>query len=142
MKKYKWITGILMIVLLTLCIVFWQQKNAEIAKMESLCQCSAGQALEYFKEYETQGNDASYTKGVAEFRSFMNAYLYLNDNISNAEYTWCNIIYGDMVLYPERVQSNIRGLIEALEYLSKDYDNMNGFHLMNVYSNELTHASN
>ena len=142
MKKYQWGVGILIILLVILCFVLWQQKNAEIAKMESLCECSAGQALEYFKKYEAQGKNSDYIKGVTEFRSFMNAYLYLNGNTSNAEYTWCNSIYGNMVLYPEKVQSNIRGLIEALEYLATDYDNVNGFHLINTYSNELTHGSN
>ena len=142
MKKSHWVVGTLIILLVVLCFALWQQKNAEIAKMESLCEGSAGRALEYFKEYKSQGNDADYIKGVAEFRSFMTAYLYLNNNTANAEYTWCNAIYGYMVLHPEEVQGDVQGLIEALEYLSTDYDDMNGFHLINTYSNELTDGGN
>ena len=142
MKKHQWVVGVLIALLVILCVVFWQQKNAEIAQMTSLCECSAGRALEYFTQYETQGKNSDYIKGVAEFRTFMTAYLYLNGNTSNAEYSWCNSIYGNMVLYPEKVQSNVSGLIEALEYLAADYDNVNGFHLINTYSNELTHGSN
>lgn len=137
MKKY--ISGILIIILSVSCFMLWHRKNAEIEKMESLCQCSAGRALEYFQKYEADEKSSDYIKGVAEFRSFMTSYLYLNNNTSNAEYTWCSSVYGNMVLYPEKVQNNIRGLIEALQHLSTDYDSVNGFLLINTYSNELTY---
>lgn len=71
----------------------------------------------------------------------MTAYLFLSDNVANAEYIWCNIVYGDMILHPEKVQNSIQGLIDALKYLSEDYDNPNGFNLISVYSNELTHGN-
>lgn len=66
----------------------------------------------------------------------------MNNSSSDTEYTWCNVVYGDMVLRPEKVKTNIQGLIDALEHLSKDYDSPNGFHLINVYSNELTYGDN
>lgn len=141
MKKYCWITGVLIVFLTVLCVVLWQQKGAEHTKMENLCQSSAAMALENFINYKTSDNESDYVSGVAEFRSFMTAYLFLSDNNANAEYIWCNIVYGEMTLHPEKVQNNIQRLIDALKYLSKDYDNPNGFNLISVYSNELTHGN-
>ena len=141
MKKYNWCLVLCIILLIVICSILLHQKNSEHQKMEELCQTSAYSALEHFRNYQSSGKESDYLKGVAEFRCFMTAYLFLNDNTSNAEYTWCNIIYGSMVLYPETVQQDVQGLIDALEYLSEDYDSVNGFHLINVYSNQLQHGN-
>ena len=137
MKKYSWIAGVLIVLLAVLCVVLRQQKAAEHTKMENLCQSSAANALEDFINYKASGKESDYISGVAEFRSFMSAYLFLSDNVANAEYTWCSIVYGEMIMHPEKVQNNIQGLIDALKYLSEDYDNPNGFNLIFVYSNRL-----
>lgn len=141
MKKYNWLIGTVIVVLAIACVVIWHYKCAEHMKMEELCQSSAVMALEDFSNYKTTGKNSDYVQGVAEFRSFMTAYLFLNDNVSNAEYRWCNIVYGEMALYPEKVQSNIQGLIDALGYLSEDYNNPNGFNLIHNFSNLLTHGN-
>lgn len=141
MKKYSWIARGVIVLLAVLCVVLWQQKDAENAKMESLCQSSAAMALENFTEYKGSGEESDYISGVSEFRSFMTAYLFLNDNVATPEYTWCNIVYGDMILRPQKVQTSIQGLIDALEYLSEDYNNPNGFILINAFSNELAHGN-
>ena len=52
-------------------------------------------------------------------------------------YTWCNILYGDMILNPENVKAHISELVDALEYLAEDYDHPNGFHLINALNNQL-----
>ena len=141
MKKRNWIIGVPIIILALLCIVLWRQKEVEREKMESLCECSAAMALEKFTSYSETGKESDYIGGVAEFRSFMTAYLFLNDNVGNAEYTWCNTVYGDMVLSPEKVQNDVQGLINALGYLSKGYDDPNGYLLIHAYSNELRHGN-
>lgn len=146
MKKYQWAAGILIVFLAVLCIVFWQQKNAEIKKMESLCEYSAAQAAKYFSKYEAQGKDSDYVQGVAEYRSFLNAYLYLDDNTPNDDiltsgYIIYSSIYGSMLLRPEEVQCNVRGLIEALECLSTDYDSEKGFQLMHSFRLYLSYGS-
>ena len=78
--------------------------------------------------------------GVAEFSSFMDAYLYLNDNTSDTEYTYCNIIYGEMALNPEKVQANMQELIETLTILAEDYTNPNGYIRLNELGNLLRYG--
>ena len=141
-KKYNWIIGTLIVLLVILVVGFWQQKSIEYKNLENLCQSSASMALENFSNYMANGEDSDYISGVADFRSFMNAYQALNDSSSNTEYIWCNSVYSDMLLHPEKVKSNIQGLIDALKHLAKDYDSPNGFNLINVYSNELTYSDN
>ncbi len=140
MKKYHWITGFIALLLAGVCMILWQQKAAEHKKMEDLCQSSVQSALSYFADYRESGKSSDYVSGVAEFRSFMTSYLFLNNNTSDTEYVWCNTIYGDMVLYPEKVQADIQGLIEALTYLAEDYEDPSGFHLLGAYVNQLAHG--
>ena len=64
----------------------------------------------------------------------------LNDNVFNAEYICRNTVYGYLILHPEKTKNDIKGLIDALEYLADDYDDPNGFNLINAYSNELTYV--
>ena len=102
-----------------------------------MCKSSVNAALEHFEKYETNKKESDYIAGVAEFRTYMTAYLCLEDGKGNAEYTWCNILYGDMILNPEKVKEHIPELADALEYLSEDYDHPNGFNLINVLNNQL-----
>lgn len=41
--------------------------------------------------------------GVAEFRAYMTAYLCLHEGESSTDYIWCNTLYGDMILNPEKI---------------------------------------
>ena len=141
MKKHAWIIGLAIIIVVSaLCFSLWRQANHEHTRMVDLCQTSARQSLENFKEYSAKGDDYLYTYGVAEFRSFMDAYLYLNDNVGDTEYLYCNIIYGEMALNPEKVQANVQELIEALEILAEDYTNPNGYIRMNELGNLLRYG--
>lgn len=138
MKKYIWLIALLIITLIVCCITFNLQKQAEHKRLELLCQTSVIAALENFEDFIANGNESSYICGVAEFRSFMTAYLFLNENVSTTEYIWCNTIYGKMTIDPQKVQLNIQGLVDALKYLAKDYTHPNGYHLLSVYINELS----
>lgn len=133
MKKRCFIIGALIIILAILCVILWQQKETERAKLESLCESRAATALDEFTNYTETGEEFHYIRGVAEFRGFMTAYLFLHDNVGTPEYTFCSNLYGEMTLSPEKVQNKLQGIIEALEYLSKDYDDPNGFILINAY---------
>ncbi len=140
MKKYKLIIGILIVLLIVFCAALWKQKaaaQAERASMETLCQHSAREALESFKNYKASGENFYYISGVAEYHSFITNYRFLN-NDDVGERMWSNTIYGYMIRQPEKVQNNLEGLIEALEYLAEDYDSPNGFNKINVYSNRLS----
>ena len=140
MKKYNWIVGILIVFLAVLCIMQYQQKNAEHKKMETICQSSVDAAFAHFATFERLGKESDYISGVAEFRSFMTAYLFLNDNVSDTNYLWCNIVYGEMILHPENVKENIADLVNALNYLKIDYTHPNGYNRINALGNKLTHS--
>lgn len=142
MKKHTWIIGLVIIAVLSVsCFALWRQASIERTRMVDLCQASAYQALDSFKKYSAKGDDYLYIYGVAEFKSFMDAYLYLNDNISDTEYTYCNIIYGEMAVNPEKVQANMQGLINALEILAEDYTNPNGYIRLNEFANLLRYGA-
>lgn len=141
MKKRTWIIGLVVIaVLFVSCFALWRQASIERTRMVDLCQASAYQALDNFKEYSAKGDDYLYIYGVAEFRSFMEAYLCLNNNIGNTEYTYCSIVYGEMALNPKKVQANMHGLIDALEILAEDYTNPNGYIRLNEFGNLLSYG--
>ena len=141
MKKHTWmIVFIVMMVLSVCCFVFWRQARIEHVKMADLCQGSICRSLESFKEYSVNGDDSLYTYGVAEFRCFMNAYRYLNDHSSDPEYLYCNVIYGEMALNPQKVQANMQEIVEALAILADDYTDPNGYIRLNELGNLFHHA--
>lgn len=141
MKKRTWVIvlGVMLIVSVS-CFAFWRQARIERAKMVDLCQGSVCRSLENLKEYSANGDDSLYTYGVAEFRSFMNAYLQLIENVTDPEYLYCNIIYGEMALNPEKVQASMQEVIEALTILADDYTDPTGYIRLNELGHLLRHT--
>lgn len=128
---------ILVIVLAVVCVNLWQHKTIEENDLNLMCKSSANAAMEHFENYQSNGNEVEYISGVAEFRAYMTTYLCLTDEPSDADYTWCNILYGYMTMKPEEVKANISDLVGALEYLAEDYDHPNGFNKINVLNNKI-----
>lgn len=137
MKRKGLITTAVILLLLALCGYLWQYKTFKNDNLEVMCKSSVNAASEHFKEYEIKGEESDYIAGVAEFRTYMTTYICLKDGESNTDYIWCNTLYGDMILSPEKVKAHISELAEALEYLAEDYDNPNGFNLINELNNRL-----
>lgn len=127
---------IIFLVLLVFCSHIWNQLFFQKSKIEILCEASIYSAQEHFEEYDIAGKDSDYTAGVAEFRTYMRAYLVLIGQ-RNVNYTWCDNLYNNMILHPEQVKTHSSELVEALEYLAEDYDHPNGFHLINTINNQL-----
>jgi len=139
MNKRKWISVILVIVIIAFLIFFvhiWNTLSFRTDKIEILCEASAYAALEHFEEYNDTANDSEYIAGVAEFRTYMRAYLVLMGE-SDTNYKWCNILYEDMIHQPEKVKAHTSELVEALEYLEEDYKHPDGFNLINNLNNQL-----
>ena len=136
MKKNIMITTAIILLLVVFCVSLWQYKSFINDRLEVMCKSSVNAALEHFEEYEADKDEADYIAGVAEFRTYMIAYLCFKDE-SNTDYIWCNILYGDMILNPEKVKAHIPELVDALEYLAKDYNHPNGFNLINALNNQL-----
>lgn len=128
---------VLVIALAVVCVNLWQYKTIEENDLKVMCKSSVNAAMEHFENYQSNGNKAEYISGVAEFRAYMTTYLCLTDEPSDADYTWCNILYGYMTMKPEEVKANISDLIDALEYLAEDYDHPNGFNLINALNNRI-----
>ena len=128
---------ILVIALAVVCVNLWQHKTIEENDLKVMCKSSVNAAMEHFENYQSNGNEAEYISGVAEFRAYMTTYLCLTDEPSDADYTWCNILYGYMTMKPKEVKANISDLIDALEYLAEDYDHPNGFNLINALNNKI-----
>ncbi len=125
------------LVLLVVCVALWQHQAFKDNQLEAMCKSSINAALEHFEAFNANGNDSDYIAGVAEFRTYMTAYLCLADGESDTDYIWCNTLYGDMTLHSEKVKAHTAELVEALKYLVEDYDHPNGFNLINALNNQL-----
>ena len=128
---------ILVITLSVMCINLWQHKTVEENDLKVMCKSSVNAAMEYFENYQSNGSESEYLSGVAEFRAYMTTYLCLTDEPSDAEYLWCNTLYGYMTMKPDSVKTNIADLVDALKFLAEDYEHPNGFNLINALNNKL-----
>ena len=136
-------SAIIMAALLLLAVSFfflWQRQQPQPKEMVQLCQNSAAAALEDFHQFEQSGSEADYWSGVAEFKSFLNAFSYLREEKQQMEYLDCNQVYGVLLLNPEKAQQDLPLLLKALELLGRDYTDPNGYLRMNELKNQLIHG--
>lgn len=94
-------------------------------------QGSAHEAMKCFEEYRDSGHESDYLYGAAAFKSFINSYKLLTegDSSQSPSYTYCNELYGSMVLFPGKCQDNIDidSLIDIASLLSEDPLDANAF---------------
>ena len=134
--------GALLIVCLSVStLVFallWQSQKHNKDDIRALAQASAADACIQFTEYQTDGCESSYWYGVAAFRSFQQAYDSLTEGTNKAvNYTFCNEVYGCLVLRPKDSQSYISEIIETMRILSLDVEDENGYIRMSELRNSL-----
>lgn len=120
--------------------LLWQNQKNNKDDIRALAQASAADACTQFTEYQTDGCESSYWYGVAAFRSFQQAYYSLTEGTDKAvNYTFCNEVYGYLVLNPEISQSHISEIIETMRILSLDVEDENGYSKMSELRNSLKH---
>lgn len=139
----KRIQVILIVCLSISTLVFallWQWQKNDKDDIRALAQASAADAYTRFAEYQADGCESSYWYGVAAFRSFQQAYYSLTEGTNKAvNYTFCNEVYGCLVLSPEKSRSHISEIVETMRILSLDVQDENGYIGMSELRNDLKH---
>lgn len=121
--------------LLAACIVcgviFGVLQGRELGRKEAIrqmAQTSAASACEEFAEYQRKGHDSNYWYGVAEFRAFQMAYHMLTEGTNKAaNYTFCNEVYGSLVLEPEKSRKHMEEIVAGMEILSANVEDDAGY---------------
>ena len=101
-----------------------------------MCESSIQQSYEHFSAYKKCAADEEYWYGVAEYYSFVKAYIQLCDGAQQPNHNALNRAYGNMVLRAENVQENMDSLLEALILLSENMYDLNAM----IRLNEFNHA--
>lgn len=140
MKK-RWYIPLL--VAFTLCgAIFGILYGREMGRREErrqMAQASAANAYEEFVEYQRNGHSSSYWYGVAEFRAFQMAYHMLVEGTNKAtNFTFCNEVYGSLVLAPEKSQENIDDIVDVMEILSVNVEDDAGYARMDELRHRLS----
>lgn len=118
--------------------VLWRYEAGNKSEIRMLAQASAADACEQFSEYMTNEEESSYWYGVAAFRTFQQAYyLLVEETPKSPNYTFCNEVYGSLVLSPERSRAHIGELAEIMEILAQDVEDENGYLRMADLRNQL-----
>lgn len=131
------LTGVVLLAAVISFGLFLQRQ--EPSDMWKLCAASAASAAEDFREFARSGEETDWWSAVAEFRSFMQSYHFLQGE-SNAEYIWCNSVYGYLLLEPDRAGDQAEALAQAMELLALDPENINGFEIVSRINNALIHG--
>ncbi len=121
--------------------ILWYNEKTNKDDLRLLAQSSASDAYSQFTEYQERGNDSSYWYGVAAFRSFQQAYYLLTENTNDVfNYTSCNIVYGVLVLAPDKCREYISEIAAVMEILKEDVENENGYIRMTELGNMLSYG--
>ena len=139
MRK-KWMTALLVLLALSnaVFIGLWRAAEEDSSDVRALAQAGAAGALQMFREYRETGEESCWQYAVADFRSFQQAYYLLVEGTSRrGNYTFCNEVYGQLVLTPERSQRHVEELIEAMALLAEDVADENGYLRLAELRNDL-----
>ncbi len=139
MKKRLEVFIIICLAISTLVFaLLWQNQKSNKDDIRALAQASAAEACARFTEYQTNGFESSYWYGVSAFHTFQQAYYFLTEGTNKGvNYTFCNEVYGCLVLNPEGSQSYISEIIEIMSILSADAEDENGYIRMSELRNSL-----
>ncbi|MCI8526169.1 MAG: hypothetical protein HFF17_09660 [Oscillospiraceae bacterium] len=129
MKQKDWIWRTLAVLFLISTILFgslWLQERRECADLRALAEYHARDAGERFQAYLAHGEESDYWYGVAALRGFEQAYLAWK-GAADSNYTFCNEVYGALVLAPAQGQDQAAELGEILALLAEDAADRNAF---------------
>ena len=107
--------------------------------IRQMAQTSAASACEEFAEYQRKGHDSNYWYGVAEFRAFQMAYHMLVEDTNKApNFTFCNEVYGSLVLEPEKSRKHMEEIVAVMEILAADVEDDTGYARMDELRHRLS----
>lgn len=118
---------------------FWQREKHSEELMHQLCTSAAYQAKEHFADFVHHGSDASYWKGVADFRCFMQSYALLYG--TDGDYLECNELYSNFLFEKDKVSLCMEDVRRVMRLLSQDPDDWNGFLAMDNLNNLIKHGA-
>ena len=127
--KEKVKLALIAILLLSTALFFglWQMEKGDLSDVLALAQAGAADAHQQFQEFRDTGEESCYWYGVAAFRSFEQAYHRMVEGTNEApNYTFCNEVYGQLVLDPQRSQAHMDEIIEVMAIWAEDVTDPNG----------------
>lgn len=133
---------LLLAVSVSLALLFcglWIHEKKDQSKIERLCQNSATQSFENFREYKDGKPDEYYWYGVSDFKAFMNTWIILKGS-SSFDYIECNKAYANMILKTEKVKEYMDELLIAMGCIAEDYTDANGYIKLAELNNLIEHG--
>ena len=139
MKKLLIFALILCLALTVVFGVLWQTAHRDNSDVLTLAQAGAVGSLDSFKSYQENGYESDYWQAVADFRAFEQAYYLLVQGTNKASnYIFCNEVYGELLIHPERCQTHMEEIIETMMILADDVTDENGHMQMSSLRNTLS----
>ncbi len=120
---------ILCLILSTLIfVVLWQMEKNSKDDLRMLAHSSAYDAYTHFVEYQAEHKESDYWHAVAAFRSFEQAYYLLTEDTNkHGNYSFCNDVYGALLLFPEKCQNKMSEIVAVMGILAQDVEDENGY---------------
>ena len=118
----------------------WQSAARDDGDLVAVARSGAIEAHTRFSDFREYGEGSDYWGGVAALHTFRAACtLLLEDSDRAADRTFCDEIYGALLVTPERAQEHIDALIDTLEPLTKDVRDRAGWQRMAALRDALAH---
>ena len=114
----------------------WQSAARDDGDLVAVAQAGAIEAHARFSDLRDYGEESDYWGGVAAFHTFRAACTLL---LEEADRTFCDEVYGALLLSPERAKEHIDALIDTLEPLTRDVCDPTGWQRMMALRDVLVH---
>jgi hypothetical protein len=130
-KKLPIILSVCLFITTVVFFGLWQREKQAQEDIINLCRASAASAVTSFSEFKEFGHESSYWAGLSDFRVFQQAYYFLVEGTNDvANYTFCNDVYGHLLLSPMISQNNIDEVISVMKVVANDLTDPNGIRQM------------
>ncbi len=116
----------------------WQSAARDDGDLVAVAQAGAIEAHARFSDLRDYGEESDYWGGVAAFHTFRAACTLLLED-AKADRTFCDEVYGALLLSPERAKEHIDALIDTLEPLTRDVRDPTGWQRMMALRDVLVH---
>lgn len=111
-----------------LFFALWQRALHDQTELEAFAQAQAAEAYTCFLDFQASGADSDYWSGAAAFHAFCEAYGLLTEGTGkSANHTFCKEVSGSLLASPENARKELRKLLDALELLSQNIRDENGY---------------
>lgn len=137
------IMTILIVILSVTTVLFavlWQVAAHDKTDIKLMAEAGAGEAVEYFAEFQKSGDEVDFVCGVSALRTFSTAYTMMTEGtVRYPDHNMIEGLIGALLSSPAAAKEHISDLTEIMELLSRNAEDITALTRLSELHTTLAH---